>query len=71
MAIITIVGAGMMGSAMAFPSRENGHEVRLVGTHLDREIIDTCLKTNRHIKFDTDFPEGVKFYQIEDVEKAL
>ena len=31
MAVITIVGAGMMGSALAFPARENGHEVRLVG----------------------------------------
>ena len=28
MAVITIVGAGMMGSALAFPARENGHEVR-------------------------------------------
>ena len=39
MKTITIIGAGMMGSALAFPARENGHEVRLVGTHLDREII--------------------------------
>ena len=38
MAIITIVGSGMMGSALAFPARENGNTVRLVGTHLDREI---------------------------------
>ena len=30
MAIVTIIGAGMMGSALAFPVRENGHEVRLV-----------------------------------------
>lgn len=71
MAIITIVGSGMMGSALAFPARENGHEVRLVGTHLDREIIDECLKTNRHPKFDRAFPEGVKFFQLEDLDKAL
>ncbi len=71
MAIITIVGSGMMGSALAFPARENGHEVRLVGTHLDREIIDTCRKTNRHPKFNTDFPAGVRFYQIEELEEAL
>ena len=71
MAVITIVGAGMMGSALAFPARENGNEVRVVGTHLDREIIDGCLKTGRHLKFDRDFPEGVKFYQIEELEEAL
>ena len=71
MAIVTIVGSGMMGSALAFPARENGNEVRLVGTHLDREIIDTCKRTNRHPKFDRDFPDGVKYYQIEELESAL
>lgn len=44
MAVITIVGAGMMGSALGFPARENGNEVRIVGTHLDREIIDNFVK---------------------------
>lgn len=38
--VIAIIGSGMMGSALAFPAAENGHEVRLVGTHLDRDIID-------------------------------
>ena len=71
MAVITIVGSGMMGSALAFPARENGNEVRLVGTHLDREIIDTCRKTNRHPKFTKDFPDGVQFYQIEDMKAAI
>ena len=55
MATVTIIGSGMMGSALAFPARENGHEVRLVGTHLDREIIDACRKTGRHPKFKRDF----------------
>ena len=41
MAVVAIFGAGMMGSALAFPARENGNEVRLVGTHLDREIISS------------------------------
>lgn len=71
MAIITIVGAGMMGSALAFPARENGNEVRLVGTPIDREIIDTCIKTDKHPKFETPFPDGIKYYQIEDVLSAL
>ena len=71
MAVITIVGAGTMGSALAFPARENGNEVRLVGTPLDREIIEACLKENRHPKFEKDFPAGVQYYQIEDLEQAL
>ncbi len=71
MAIVTIVGSGMMGSALAFPARENGHEVRLVGTPLDREIIDHARKTNRHLKFTRDFPEGLKYYQVEELDEAL
>lgn len=71
MAVITIVGAGMMGSALAFPARENGNEVRIVGTHLDREIIEGCIKNNRHPKFEKDFPMGVKFYQLEGLIDAL
>ena len=71
MKTITIIGAGMMGSALAFPARENGNEVRLVGTHLDREIIENCKKTNRHLKFTKDFPEGVKYYQIEQLDAAI
>ena len=71
MAVITIVGSGMMGSALAFPARENGHEVRLVGTHLDREIIDTSRRTNRHPKFTRDFPAGIRYCQIEELDEAL
>ena len=71
MKTITIIGAGMMGSALAFPARENGNTVRIVGTPLDREIIDACKKTNRHPKFTKDFPAGIDYYQIEQVEEAI
>ena len=78
MATVTIIGSGMMGSALAFPARENGNEVRIVGTHLDREIIDECRKTNRHPKFAKHFPKGVPpfpegctFHQIEEMEEAV
>ena len=71
MAIVTIIGAGMMGSALAFPARENGHEVRLVGTHLDREIIDECRKSDKHPKFVKAFPAGLKYYQVEEMEEAI
>ena len=71
MKTITIIGSGMMGSALAFPARENGNEVRLVGTHLDRDIIDCCRKTGRHPKFTKDFPEGITYYQIEQLQEAI
>ena len=78
MATIAIIGSGMMGSALAFPARENGNTVRLVGTPLDREIIDECRRTNRHPKFAKHFPKGVppfpggcEFYQIEEMMDAI
>ena len=71
MATVTIIGAGMMGSALAFPARENGNTVRLVGTHLDREIISECIRTGRHPKFTKDFPESLQYYQIEQVREAI
>ena len=71
MSIVTIIGAGMMGSALAFPARENGHEVRLVGTPLDREIIEVSKKTGQHPKFERPFPAGVKYYQVEEMEEAI
>lgn len=71
MAVITIVGAGMMGSALAFPARENQNEVRIVGTHLDRDIIAECRRSNKHPKFEKSFPAGITFYQIEALEAAL
>ena len=67
---IAIIGSGMMGSALVWPAFENSNEVRLVGTPLDRDIIDECKKSNRHPKFDRAFPEGVKFYQFEQWREA-
>lgn len=71
MKTITIIGAGMMGSALAFPARENKNDVRIVGTHLDREIIECCRSTGRHPKFTKDFPQGITYYQIEELEQAI
>ena len=71
MAIITIVGAGMMGSAMSFPARDNGHEVRLVGTPLDREIIERLRTDRYHLHMKRTLPEGVRLYQIEEMTDAL
>lgn len=71
MAVITIIGSGMMGSALAFPARENGHTVRLVGTHLDKDIIAACKKTDKHPKFDRPFPTGINYYFSEEVDAAI
>lgn len=69
--IITIVGAGMMGSAMATPAADNGHTVRLVGTPLDREIIDRAQRDGYHKTLKRQLPAGTECYQIEQLADAL
>lgn len=71
MSIVTIIGAGMMGSAMSFPLRDNGHEVRIVGTPLDREIVEQLKIDNRHINMKRTLPEGIRYFQIEELEEAI
>jgi glycerol-3-phosphate dehydrogenase (NAD(P)+) len=60
-----------MATAMASPLVDNGHEVRLVGTHLDREIIDSIKETGVHPNLDLKVPRGVKAYQLEEAEEAF
>lgn len=71
MSIITIVGAGMMGSAMAGPAADNGHQVRLVGTPLDREIIDSVQKNGYHPTLRKQMPSAVTAFQVEELDQAL
>lgn len=61
----------MMGSAMCMPAVDNGHEVRLVGTPLDREIISQAQETGYHKTLKRQLPEGVKCYQVEEMKEAL
>lgn len=48
MAIITVVGAGLMGTALTFPVADNGHDIHLIGTHLDTTIIEALKATRVH-----------------------
>ena len=36
MSKIIIIGAGAMGTAFAVPCSDNGHEVHVIGTHLEK-----------------------------------
>jgi glycerol-3-phosphate dehydrogenase (NAD(P)+) len=62
MSVITIVGAGMMGTAMCWPLVDNGHTVRLVGTPLDGEIIQSIQHSRFHPTLQREVPP-----QIEDM----
>ena len=71
MATITVLGAGMMGTALCVPLIDRGHDVRLVGTHLDRDIIDSLKQRNHHPKLGLAVPGYASFYQVERLEEAM
>ncbi|HLS13318.1 MAG TPA: 2-dehydropantoate 2-reductase N-terminal domain-containing protein [Beutenbergiaceae bacterium] len=71
MSTVAILGAGIMASALTVPLSRNGHRVHLVGTHLDREIIDSIQRTGVHPNLDVELPETVTAYQLEDAAQAF
>jgi glycerol-3-phosphate dehydrogenase (NAD(P)+) len=71
MANVTILGAGLMGTAVAWPLSDNGHAIRLVGTHLDGAIIRSCLDTGYHPKLRRPLPPRVRPYFVEQLPEAL
>jgi len=66
-----IVGAGMMGTAVAWPLSDNGHAVSLVGTHLDKAIIRSCKEKNYHPRLKRALPKNVTPYYLEEIGQAL
>ena len=71
MTTIAILGAGVMASALTVPLAENGHDIRLVGTHLDRDIIDTVQATGVHPGLQRRLPSSVRPYQVEQLDAAF
>jgi glycerol-3-phosphate dehydrogenase (NAD(P)+) len=71
MAVITILGAGVMGSAMCLPACARGYEVRLVGTHLDVAIIDSLKMSGRHPRLAVKLPARVKPFTFDQFAQAL
>src|ERR1700753_33695 len=68
MTAVAILGSGVMGSALAVPLADNGHDVRLIGTHLDRDIIDSIRDPGVHPGLGVELPGSVQAYQIEEAE---
>ncbi len=71
MAIVTMLGAGMMGSALCVPLVDAGHEVRLVGTHLDREIIRCLADRSFHPGLRLELPRRIRPYPLEELGEAM
>ena len=71
MSEIAIVGAGMMGSALCWPLSDNRQSIRLVGTFLDEDIIESCQTTGIHPKLQRHLPQRVVPYSYTQMNEAL
>ena len=71
MARITILGAGMMGSALSVPMVDAGHQVRLVGTHLDDEIIESLKASGRHPTLKLELPGDIQPFFFRELDHAM
>lgn len=68
---ITILGAGAMGSALATPAADNGHEVRVWGTWLDDELLDAVEQGRPHPRTGVPLDSRVKTYRSGELAEAL
>ncbi|MFW6181701.1 MAG: NAD(P)H-dependent glycerol-3-phosphate dehydrogenase [Spirochaetota bacterium] len=68
--IVAVLGAGYMGSAVTFPLRQRGLEVRLWGTWLDDDIIDRCAG-GPHPRLGIPLPEGVRLFSSDRLGEAV
>lgn len=71
MKTLVFIGSGMMASAMSIPANENGHEIRLVGSPLDDEIVEEGKKSAYHITLKRQLPKNTKFYYLSELDEAL
>jgi glycerol-3-phosphate dehydrogenase (NAD(P)+) len=71
MAVVTLLGAGMMGSAICVPLVDRGHEVRLVGTHLDGHIIESLAQSGTHPKLAFELPRAIRPFPLDRLSEAL
>jgi len=71
MTSVAVLGSGIMASALVSPLADNGHDVRLVGTHLDREIIDSVKATGFHPTLKLQLPPSARAFQLEEAQSAF
>ena len=71
MTTIAVLGAGVMASALTNPVRDNGHEVHLIGTHLDDHIIDSIRDSGRHPVLGVQLDPGVVAHRFADIDAGF
>lgn len=61
----------MMGSSLCVPLVDRGHDVRLVGTHLDSEIVESLKRDHVHPKLKLELPRAIQPFYLEELEAAM
>lgn len=69
--VVTVLGAGAMGSALTTPFATAGHEVRLWGTHLDDHLVDACEAGLPHPRTGVAVDPRVRLFRNPQVGEAL
>jgi len=68
---VVILGAGLMGTAVSVPLSDNGHVVRLVGTHLDGDIIEELHQSRLHPGLGIRVADTVQPYTYDRLGEAM
>lgn len=71
MGIVTVLGAGAMGSAFCTPLSDAGWQVRLWGTIHDDALLDACAAGYPHPRTTAPLPRGVEVYRHDELTEAL
>ena len=68
---ILILGAGVMGTAFAYPCSDNKHDVSIVGTHLENDAIEKLNKTYFHEGLNLEILKTIKFFKHELINEVF
>ena len=71
MSTVAVLGAGVMASALTNPARDNGHDVHLIGTHLDDQIVDSIQATGVHPGLGLQLDAGVVAHHFADIDAGF
>lgn len=68
---VIVLGAGVMGTAFTLPMSDRGMDVRLVGTHLDRELVAAMKDHRLHPKLRAAIGENVAVFDDTEMVEAF
>ena len=71
MSKIIIIGAGAMGTAFSVPCSDNGHDVHVIGTHLEDKLIEKIKIDYIHPSLKTKLPNKINFNYYKDLNTIV